>query len=290
MRLKNVSRFRILIAIVGCVVLLGLPALCVWLASEMTTTSDPYDIVWFTWPTASNAPEDLAHAEKLHQWVETNGGCELPCFLGITAGQTNWLLAHQSLKSFGLGYDENYQRGWLLDTTHNVKIEMDFTLSAAKIKSVDIRTFAEQMEADSYYAQMFQFYLLPSVLTRLRKPSQVWIGIDTLGSMRLNNIARGPVYTLALFYDSLGLMIRYEWKVEKAGKQWKLCPERGSMIALYVTSPQGSLSMDEIPLEPSSYSYFSLEQATGMTIDSFYETFKDVNPQVCLETPTKIWK
>jgi len=41
--------------------------------------------------------------------------------------------------------------------------------------------------------------------------------------------------------------------------------------------------------EKQKVGWLPIDQATDMTIDQFYETFRD-NPDACLSTPAELWK
>jgi hypothetical protein len=68
---------------------------------------------------------------------------------------------------------------------------------------------------------------------------------------------------------------------------------KDTTIRLAVWSPQLDLAYSEaaeatLHLRPSPYE-LPLEEATGMTVTSFYETFKNPENEACLETPAELW-
>jgi hypothetical protein len=68
---------------------------------------------------------------------------------------------------------------------------------------------------------------------------------------------------------------------------------KDTIIRLAVWSPQLDLAYSEaaeatLHLRPSPYE-LPLEEATGMTVTSFYETFKNPENVACLETPAELW-
>ena len=291
MKQLEISRSPKTAYIVICISLFGLVCGAVFACGWGNSSAPlPSDIVRRAWPTISSNPEDLAQAEKLRQWVEINGGCKLPCFLGINPGKTTWRNSRQILDPFAPAYSYTYVT--LFDATHNVDMGMTFILApdednpTSKVERIEASLTAENMGADSYYARMFETYLPASVMTFLGEPSQVWVKIRS-SSGDLATLGPEPEYFLVLFYDQLGFAVQYQWKVEELIWKWKLCPDKGTIIILYIATLEKSYSIEEILLAPP---YYSLEQATDMDVDTFYDTFKDASSQACLETPAKLWK
>ena len=295
MKLEEIFNSPKIALIVVSVFLVGLVGCFYWIGYQIKLGSqsavNSVYAVGVVWPTISNDPSDKAYAELLSGFIKSNGGCELPCFMGIIPGKTTWESAHQALGTVSPSF--NGTSAWFHDAAHNVQMDVDFKILIGKngepamVQQVQANMYAEEMEAGSYYAQMFEDFLLARVLKYLGEPSQIFVTVDILGSLRLNNISPTPDYSLVLIYDRFGLEVQYSWKVEESGKQWKLCPGKGLFISdLSIYMPEISFSTGGFFSAP----YYPLEQATSMNINIFYETFKDSNSQVCLKTPTRLWK
>jgi hypothetical protein len=68
-----------------------------WNKSETPTTFTNIEIVEKTM-TPVNL---LSREQQLTQTYETNGGCKLPCYWGITPGETSWDVASMFVSSIG---------------------------------------------------------------------------------------------------------------------------------------------------------------------------------------------
>jgi len=134
-----------------------------------------------------------------------------------------------------------------------------------------------------YFAQDWQRYSLDSVLGRYGQPSQVFI------ALLVGTEASG--YGLLLLYDHLGIAVRYSGSATIIGYEptiLRACPryDEVSPIILWLQSPQQGTPLLQHALTPEEMPEFRpLEEATGMSVETFYETFRDPHSGVCLEGP-----
>ncbi|MCP4541957.1 MAG: hypothetical protein GY832_32920 [Chloroflexi bacterium] len=108
------------------------------------------------------------------------------------------------------------------------------------------------------------------------EPSQVWIFFVP----RVESGA--PVYyNLALVYDQLGFQINYQGPAVYSETMRRACP-RFDEVSFIV------LTLDEPRTEESDRGKFfhQLEDAVGMSVTTFYETFKHMDSNICLESST----
>jgi len=120
------------------------------------------------------------------------------------------------------------------------------------------------------FVQDWQRYALDQALTRYGQPTRATFATEP-----------GPHYALVIIYDQLGFFIIYVGPATQTSSGLQACPVFNQMteIILELHSPEAGPIVGEI--EPSS----SLEGATGMNLETFYETFKNPDSQVCLEKP-----
>ena len=184
-----------------------------------------------------------------------------------------------------------------------MSISLHFTFESGRytpaggdiVRRIYVEALANQMKTEPFYAQSMAYYLPSSLMAHLGKPSQIWFQLipeEAIDYHRLYGLDGGPnfnfpQYYLVLAYESFGLAAKYRWNLEPSGRQWMLCPGRGLAVSLYIQAPQDGFSAAEMLPD---LTYYPLEQAAGMDVDTFYETFKDVGSQVCLKTPARIWK
>ncbi|MBN1976039.1 MAG: hypothetical protein JW918_01450 [Anaerolineae bacterium] len=133
----------------------------------------------------------------------------------------------------------------------------------------------DEDEAYAQFAQDWERYSVDQVLARYGLPSRVrvWLGENAGGSL---------LYSLYIFYDDLGIGIRYGGPAYAAGESLRTC-FLYDHIRLWLQSPKSSEPLDRhITADEWSVSD-DIEKAIGMSVEEFYETFR--YPGTCLEVP-----
>jgi hypothetical protein len=156
--------------------------------------------------------------------------------------------------------------------------------------------------APQVFLQDWHRYSLDQVLSRLGVPSQVLLHYWP---------HEGTLYSLAVMYEAQGTMIAYMGPVHGKEKVEDedayeldtvlICPASGQVsdINIWLKSPELEESLTGIynnwrlgagyfTLPFSESRSPSLEEATGMSLDTFYTTFLDSDTQVCIEASAEL--
>ena len=250
--------------------------------------------------------------------LATNGGCELPCWWGITPGATSWQEAKHIFLSYGkrvasaatAKYEGEVPEG--MATTHRIGLfgrhdpypfdyvvehqayEGDGTVNLIGIRGHSLARFAAS-EPGGFLAEHFsvdwQRYALDQVLARFGKPSQV-----------LLHYWREPdsFFSVGVMYEDRGILVEYMGIVPGESSQpgylmerVAICPAQDELtdINLWLAAPGAGMVLPEVftrfgggylTLLPF-HSVPSLEEATGMSLDAFYQTFLNPDTRFCLE-------
>lgn len=216
---------------------------------------------------------------------ETNGGCLLPCWWGIVPGQTTWQSAQQFFSSFTeiatftltdnafYGFTQFYvpPENWAGQFQHRYTVENGVVRD---IQAHGVLTLTAPLQ-------------LPYVLNTYGLPESIW--------MRSGTIELGSV---SLFYPNHGFLILYGTFAETAREGdittgiVRGCHPQASHV--FTWSPDEMLSYFEVTERQSGdnreeiYNR-TLEEATGMTVETFYEMFSQEDILLCLETPAYLW-
>jgi hypothetical protein len=131
---------------------------------------------------------------------------------------------------------------------------------------------------------------MSALMSSYGKPTEVYI--ETLGFSP--TAAPGP-FNILLFYPEKGLLAFFKGDAILRESDSRLCQNRISPIIvlwnthdnLFVFSEQAVMEgyseyKDRLGLQP-------IEQVSNLTVDSFYQAFKDPNNKVCIITPNDIW-
>jgi hypothetical protein len=267
-------------------------------------------------PTQVITPVPTLSEESTNQFIlnrfADNGGCKFPCWWGITPGISKSsdaysMLSQLSLASVSIGLSPTEGDISLNYPAKEVRIRFSIDYfpdtKQNSLQTIYISTQALQMIGnDSWkaaydskeYKDLLQKYTLPSILSEYGKPSKIW-----LGAFVIPFGAEGPtpksVSRVTLLYPERGLFIRYTNEFERNGNKAFFCPNQ-SFVDVWLLPPQAKnlyqeiLSSFSIDWEgsPTKVGVMPLEDASQMTIENFYQTYK--NPtEKCIQTPEGIW-
>ena len=236
-------------------------------------------------PTVTPPPTLTAEEQRalVRELMQTNGGCELPCWWGIVPGQSDWQGVRERFRGYGLRGNDYFVFMFMRPgQVYDSKIKIKFTVRDEVVESIEVS--GQWLSSTSeYFAQDWQRYSLDNVLNRYGQPSQVLIAL-LVG-------AESSGYDLFLLYDHLGIAINYGGSatiIQVEPLLIRACPQHDEVsgITLWLQSPQQGTPLLQRTLTPDEMSYFrSLEEVTGMSVETFYETFKNPESEVCLEGP-----
>lgn len=246
-------------------------------------------------------PVEQAEA-KLLQLLANNADCQLPCVWGITPGKTTNLEARavllplsnisanlDNLEHMSFDYVEN-------DSTLSVALSYSYTndddvirhigLSAGQLKYTSDRVVS--IYDSKVFGDRLRPYMLSGVLSALGKPDSVAV-----------QAAVGYEFEIVLLYPEQGIAARYTTDIEVIGENARGCPANAHVeLELYpsgdadffVESLSSILTWQAfVRRELINNEYWkSLEVATSMSLDEFYETFRKPTDK-CIETPLQGW-
>jgi len=258
-------------------------------------------------PALSPAAEDALLVELL----ETGGGCDLPCWWGITPGATSWADAQRHFLSYGksivrweaevgtahqvalFGQHDPYPFGYVV---RHLVYERDGEVVLLGVLGHSLgyapwwSVRPTQWSPSERFVQDWARYRLDQVLARLGRPSQVLLHYWPYA---------GESYSIALLYDDLGVLVEYIGVVEGEGgsggelEQAYLCPGGGrvSDINMWVLAPGREWTLRDVFSREGGGYYIrphymvvpTLEEAAGVSVEQFYQAYLDAQAGVCLE-------
>jgi hypothetical protein len=232
-------------------------------------------------PTLTPVPTLTANERQalVQEMLKTNGGCELPCWWGIVPGQTDW----QTLKNRFTAYG-----GSVFDVPHSTppfdyRITHSFVQQNGIVESIQVTSEVLGSATSDRFAKDWQRLSLDQILTRYGVPSQVLLFL-------LPATERGaiPRYGLTVTYNHLGFSIYYEGLSSVSEPKVRACPvmKRVLLVLLKLQQPTPNTSSTQ-PIFPSGKPFVHpLQEATGMSLETFHETFKNANRPACLDIPS----
>ncbi len=242
------------------------------------------------------ATEELEN--KIFELLRTNNGCELPCWWGITPGETRWEDAERLLLylRFRVSLPDRVKLINHFSMFEGENIPILF-IGFVELESGVIDAMIVQTGGGIIISRSFQEdwarYDPAKIIARYGVPSRVIVRSASL-------VPEPPVpitkpYSIYFFYDELGFYIRYDGEVAFKSV-YRFCPSFGpggnlkDQIEIAISQINGTNSLDELTSGMLIYPKFhkALEDITDLSVEEFAELYSGNEP-VCFETPRDIW-
>lgn len=234
--------------------------------------------------------------------IQNNNGCQLPCWWGLTPGKSTWEEAEQLAQDVAARVRSQPLDGTSGDIFHSFSVDskgeplydsLAFVESQGRIDAVLVRghsryspTGFESLWMNYSPGQLLKTYGAPSRVL-LQAPGQT--GVGTSGKTG---------YSLWLFYDQQGFMLRYDGGVADL-PIYHICPDSEepslqiyrmdlNMQTLHNSRP---LEWDDSILvrEMNEDTVKTIQEAAGLSVEEFYELFLQKDEPHCFDTPHNIW-
>ncbi len=217
--------------------------------------------------------------------LKNNTGCRLPCWWGIVPGKSSWTETKQFMSSFSnfvgiIGKPNEFQIAEFdIPTSENTgPIEQRFGIKNNTVIEI----------TNIYFGNITSSYNLVEMLTTYGQPDAILLSAyyEPRYSAYMN--------VVAVFYLKQGILAEYydNGGVLK-GETLEVCPQQADYPHLDLWAPENNLNIQEATekyLDTINWpTYKSLVAATGMNIETFYNTFKDPNNNTCLQLLTTDW-
>ena len=233
--------------------------------------------------------------------IESDEECNLPCWLGVTPGQTefdeveNIFSQFSAIASTKFSSQSAYIRVFLPDfetATHDIATEVS-PGENGKVSHVLVRasTYHDKNGPldfnNSEFQRLLQREFVSAIFTTHGPPERIFLDTTRLSADPATNYP----FVLWIIYPQKGLLIRYAGYNAQVGENIRICPMQSRIeIKIWDSKELGYeefMKNDEaggISLGPQA-----IESVTDFDIQSFYETFKGGEIDTCFETPTSIW-
>lgn len=219
------------------------------------------------------------------QWLyETNNGCLLPCWWGITPGITYWSDAKHFLapiSSFQISDNPSQN-----PDSAEVYLPNTYYTGLDAGRPVDHQYMVENgvvQAIDVWVSEPSSFFAPASIVNDYGIPEEIY----------MNTWQGGTGYSLTFFYPHKGFLIRYNiLGGNNDNKIIRACLPTTYPPSLKLWFPEKILSYIEADAITSPYRVeydLPLVTATGIDVATFSETLKNSAGPICLETPTNLW-
>ncbi|MFH2102744.1 MAG: hypothetical protein ABIJ39_05235, partial [Chloroflexota bacterium] len=262
------------------------PAATLTATPEPTTTSTPTSTAMPTFlpPLPVGTPEEV-----VLELLRSNHGCQLPCWWGIMPGVTTYPQVTTLLEP--LAKRPLYIGGSPM--TYGL-LGAEFTLQEIYSSLTEVRLDIDFIEGIVQSIVVYGFEI-PDLYDVGRIMDQFGPPEDILISTVQTNIYPSLPFILFMFYPDLGMFLSYSVDGYSNGQTIRACLDTwvSYVPSFYLWSPGVTETMaDVLEMWAIKFDWFvlhSLEEATGMTVEAFYETYRHPAADPCINTPAEIW-
>jgi hypothetical protein len=251
------------------------------------TVTIPPTIVWTPLPTLEANKAEMQVLDLLNN----NAGCRLPCWWGITPGETSTTNTVQFLSSFtdldtswgSSGHEQSgpVQPGSIIgDLGSSYRVFGDYGNIEYTFRDGFVDTISAYHGGGTGDHRV-DTYQLSRILTSYGKPDEAVI-------FAAPTAPGGASLDLYIFYD-LGIFVHYLYfNVEFVGSNMRVCPQGIGPEELQLWSPKTrQLTLDSYL--PGTTPLPALQATIGVDLETFYRLYQSPENRACLETPTDLW-
>jgi hypothetical protein len=215
----------------------------------------------------------------------TNGGCQLPCWWGLSPGKSTWQDAWNLLSR----YDSSiYVKG-----TPGQERFMEAYIPVPKIPGQATSKFRTLITTDKEIIQtidvhgvsLIPSYFLANFLSQYGQPDEIWIS-----TYQFYPSIEVP-FTMVLFYRR-GILAGYS-TLAKAPQGDVVLGCLQDIPQLRLWGPVKETTFQESAAlfgwDVSGGAYLPLEQASDLSVEIFYQIYQGSNKVPCVKTPAKLW-
>jgi hypothetical protein len=237
-------------------------------------------------------PVEEAEAKVL-ELLKSNGGCQLPCFWGLTPGQTKREEAVSFLYQFmnispGPGVEITIPRDDLQLGT-NVYLANAANQTGILQEIEVITTAYHRIPQDSgyvyinnfdnpYYHEYFQYYTLSYLLKNYGKPDDIYFDIET------DFVKEFHIY---LDYSRLGWGAKLLMPLSISKDVVKGCPAK-AFTTLWLWTPGDTRTAKKYGFSSNTL-FKSIKEIPDITLEEFYNKYKVPTNDKCVEIPLSVW-
>jgi len=249
-------------------------------------------------PTLSRAERDTAVLELL----KSTSGCRLPCWWGIKPGQSTWDEAQFVFMHLGFGdiYKKTLSEGMVVhsqsiyfDSKNTIGIDTFLYEKNDMIVSININGNGN-LDGAKFRGIMLA-YSPENIFVDYGIPSRIWVSSSDHFNEQVDPGTK-MFYKLFFYYDDLGFLIVYDGLVDYQ-TTYHICPSFSANgfidgLELYMQPANSSTPLENLTLWGSKehLGALTLEEAAGISVQDFFNLYKNATGPVCFDTPRDIWK
>lgn len=149
---------------------------------------------------------------------------------------------------------------------------------------------------DQYFSELLKYYSVDRILALYGAPQQILVLPFPDDPGHPSPPAHYP-FSLVLFYPEYGFLVEYSSARQEQNEYYVGCPAK-SHITLAAWNPKIPMEIENaVKYFPNIYgislsqlkNFRQLQEVTTLSVDGFYEQYKNPNFSECVQTPKSLW-
>jgi hypothetical protein len=224
-------------------------------------------------PTLEGEKLELAVAELLANPMD----CDVPCWWGAKPGTTSVNDIKHTISPYNFHVSEARDGG----TVVYLLVEVGYLAERDDYEIGIVYNFSDSIltGVTAISPPIFE------VLTKYGQPDEIW-----LSAMNDPREAQPTIWFNMLYFQA-GMGVNYVIDIDIQDNTVMGCFGDERIRRLRLITPNSATSYEDFSfIFGEDRRYLSLEEATGLTLDTLMQVFSDpINPQ-CIETPAELWE
>jgi hypothetical protein len=236
--------------------------------------------------TISPTPKPTLTRPQLNEYaiqlLKNNGGCNLPCWWGIVLGEAK---LQDVTSQFGAALVTPRGAHFVIlgpDNVEDYDFSLGFTGQDQSIQAIEVRWNVNEAVLSNRFTVDWQRFSLDQILSKYGQPTHVELQVKP--PLHPNS---PPSYLMWIVYENHGFWILYAGRSTYDGKIMHICPSLKTTFGLDLRLQSPESSVPVFQPEPGAGTR-SLEEATGMSLEKFYNTFKNAKEKACLDSASTL--
>jgi hypothetical protein len=251
----------------------------------VTATSTPTP--WPTLPPLPTIPPQQ-RGQVYRELMNSNGGCELPCWWGFELGKATEEQVKQFYNSLGAYiFEREYPDGYSIVETLFVDPQIE---DGIQVRHMFLAQDGIIIEAEVQVRSQPDYQIEP-ILQRFGQPSEVWM-------WTIPEPYEGILPTrFRLYFPEQGILVLYGTGGVRIGDEVNVCFDRrgGAILLLWdpeIWDPDGTKGLIERANDSSELTLegdHPIEEVSNWNAEQFYTVLTDPTRSDCLLTPSELW-
>lgn len=235
--------------------------------------------------------------------IDKSGDCNLPCWLGVTPGQTEFEDVENIFSEFTAIAATEFSPQWAFIKVHFPNFRTAKHSTSTEVNPAeDGKVWRILVNATAYqningpldytnpeFQKLWRRYFVPGIFTIHGPPEKIFLDTTLISA----DAATSYPFVLWVVYPQQGFLIRYQGNNVKAGSNIRICPMQSRIeIKIWDVNRSGYEEFtkgDRALGISTSLGPQPIESVTDYDVESFYETFKSGQVDTCFETSASIW-